>query len=42
MFEVLKEKYQRNFVRKDQLLRYMHLGKITQGEYEKIIKEKEL
>ncbi len=37
MFEVLKEKYQKNFVRKDQLLRYVMLGKITQEEYQKII-----
>ena len=37
MFEVLKEKYQKNFVRKDQLLRYVALGKITQEEYQKII-----
>ncbi len=41
MFELLKEKYQKNFVRKDQLLRYMRLGEITKEEYEKIVKEKE-
>ncbi len=37
MFEILKERYQRNFVRKDQLLRYVALGKITQQEYQQII-----
>ncbi len=37
MFELLKEKYQKNFVRKDQLLRYVMLGKITQEQYQKII-----
>ena len=41
MFELLKEKYQKNFVRKDQLLRYMALGKITKEEYEKIVEEKD-
>ena len=41
MFEVLKEKYQRNFVRKDQLLRYVAVGKITKEEYQKIVEEKE-
>ena len=41
MFELLKEKYQKNFVRKDQLLRYVALGKITKEEYEKIVGKKE-
>lgn len=41
MFELLKEKYQKNFVRKDQLLRYVALGKITKEEYEKIVAEKD-
>ena len=41
MFELLKIRYQKNFVRKDQLLRYVTLGKITQEEYEKIVAEKE-
>ncbi len=41
MFELLKEKYQKNFVRKDQLLRYVALGKITKEEYEKIVEEKD-
>ena len=41
MFELLKMRYQKNFVRKDQLLRYVALGKITQEEYEKIVSEKE-
>lgn len=40
MFEILKARYERNFVRKDQLQRYVALGKITQEEYEKIIKGK--
>ncbi len=37
MYEILKERYQRNFVRKDQLLRYVALGKITKQEYQQII-----
>lgn len=41
MFELLKARYERNFVRQDQLLRYMQLGKITKEEYEKIVGEKE-
>ncbi len=41
MFERLKQRYERKFVTKNQLLRYAALGKITQEEYEKIIKEKE-
>ena len=41
MFERLKQRYERNFVTKNQLLRYMHLGKITKEEYEKIVEEKE-
>ena len=40
MFELLKMRYQKNFVRKDQLLRYVALGKITQEEYQKIINTK--
>lgn len=38
MFEILKARYERNFVRKDQLQKYVKLGKITQEEYNKIIK----
>ncbi len=41
MFEILKKRYEKNFVRKDQLQRYVVLGKITQEEYEKIVGEKE-
>ena len=41
MFEILKQRYQRNFVRKDQLQRYVALGKITQQQYEQIVKEKD-
>ncbi|MEY8321845.1 XkdX family protein [Lachnospiraceae bacterium 46-61] len=41
MYEILKERYQRNFVRKDQLLRYVELGKITQEQYQNIIEQKE-
>ena len=41
MYEILKERYQRNFVRKDQLLRYVALGKITQEQYQNIIEQKE-
>lgn len=41
MFEILKKRYERNFVRKDQLQRYVELGKLTKEEYEKIVGEKE-
>ena len=41
MYEILKQRYQRNFVRKDQLQRYVTLGKITQQQYEQIVKEKQ-
>ena len=41
MFEILKQRYERNFVRKDQLQRYVTLGKITQQQYEQIVKEKQ-
>ncbi|NDO46505.1 XkdX family protein [Clostridium sp. MD294] len=40
MYEILKQKYERNFVRKDQLLRYVALGKITQQQYQQIIENK--
>ena len=39
MYEILKERYLKSFVRKDQLLRYMKLGKITQEEYQNIIQQ---
>ncbi len=41
MYEILKQRYERNFVRKDQLQRYVTLGKITQEQYEQIVKEKQ-
>ena len=41
MYEILKQRYERNFVRKDQLQRYVILGKITQEQYEQIVKEKQ-
>ncbi len=41
MYELLKTRYERNFVRKDQLQRYVTLGKITQEQYEQIVKEKQ-
>ena len=41
MFEILKQRYERNFVRKDQLQRYVTLGKITQEQYLNIVGEKE-
>lgn len=41
MYEILKQRYERNFVRKDQLQRYVALGKITQQQYEQIVKEKQ-
>ncbi len=41
MYELLKQRYERNFVRKDQLQRYVTLGKITQEQYEQIVKEKQ-
>jgi len=41
MFEILKQRYERNFVRKDQLQRYVTLGKITQKQYCEIVGEKE-
>ena len=41
MFERLKQRYERHFVRKDQLQRYVTLGKITQEQYWEIIGEQE-
>ena len=41
MYEILKERYQRNFVTKEQLKRYVALNKITQEQYKNIIEEKE-
>lgn len=40
MFEILKKRYERNFVTKQQLEKYKKLGKITQQQYEQIIKYK--
>ena len=41
MYEILKQRYERNFVRKDQVQKYVTLGKITQEQYEQIVKEKQ-
>ena len=41
MYEILKQRYERNFVRKDQLQRYVILGKITQQQYLDIVGEKQ-
>ena len=41
MFEILKQRYERNFVTKEQLQRYVKLGKITQQEYLEIVGEKQ-
>ena len=41
MYEVLKIRYQRNFVTKEQLKRYVALNKITQEQYQNIIEKKE-
>ena len=41
MYELLKIRYERNFVRKDQLQRYVILGKITQEQYLDIVGEKQ-
>ncbi len=41
MFERLKQRYERRFVRKDQLRRYVALGKITQEQYLKIVGKKQ-
>ena len=41
MYELLKQRYERNFVRKDQLQRYVTLGKITQQQYLEIVGEKQ-
>ena len=41
MFEILKQRYKKNFVRKDQLQRYVKLGRITQEQYLEIIEEKQ-
>jgi len=41
MFKILKQRYERNFVRKDQLQRYVTLGKITQQQYLDIVGEKQ-
>lgn len=38
MFEILKLRYERNFVRIDQLRQYVLLGKITAEQFETITK----
>ncbi|MCI7658137.1 XkdX family protein [Anaerotignum sp.] len=37
MYEILKKKYKLGYVRKDQLLRYLALGKLTEEEYKDIV-----
>lgn len=37
MYEILKKKYKLGYVRKDQLQRYLELGKLTEEEYLDII-----
>ena len=37
MYEILKKKYKLGYVRKDQLHRYLTLGKLTEEEYQDII-----
>lgn len=39
MFESLKERYEKNWCRKDQLRRFVQLGAITEEEYEAITDE---
>lgn len=39
MFESLKERYEKNWCRKDQLQRFVLLGAINQEEYERITGE---
>ena len=39
MFESLKERYEKNWCRKDQLVRYVQLGAITAEEYKQITGE---
>lgn len=36
MFERIKERYQKGYVRKDQLKRYVELGVITPMQYKEI------
>ena len=36
LFEVLKKRYTMNFVREDQLRRYVELNKITKEEFKEI------
>jgi uncharacterized XkdX family phage protein len=39
MFETLKTRYEKNFVRKDQLQKYVAYGKLTSEEYTEITGE---
>lgn len=41
MYEVLKIRYQKNFVTKEQLKRYVALNKITREQYQNIVVENE-
>ncbi len=38
-YEDLKKRYEKNFVRKDQLQKYVEFGKITAEEYKEITGE---
>lgn len=40
MFEILKKRYERNFVTKQQLEKYVALGKITKQQCEQIVQIK--
>ena len=37
MFEILKKKYLKHFIRKDQLVRYVQLGVITEAQMQEIL-----
>lgn len=39
MFDDLKRRYEKNWCRKDQLVRFTELGAITESEYEEITGE---
>ncbi len=39
MYDTLKTRYEKNFVRKDQLQKYVEFGKITTEEYQEITGE---
>lgn len=37
MYEQLKQRYLRGYLRKDQLVRYVALGKLTEEQYQQIL-----